>query len=191
MEKTNNMELEIKSSLNKMSHHLNKLQGVKSSRSLARFIIEESYFKNVYGKSYKEITKELQEEYNISSDNFSVISNMSYLHQESLLIATRYLTNYITSKEGLSYDLVKRSIFDVSHDISKDIKKHIKEEIEKSGSRDSVYTDLKKSIKLSLETEKMNEELKALDKKEKEKQKFYEEQQRFIEYEEKVHKNMR
>ena len=37
----------------------------------------------------------------------------------------------------------------------------------------------------------MNEELKALDKKEKEKQKFYEEQQRFIEYEEKVHKNMR
>ena len=156
MEKTNNMELEIKSSLNKMSHHLNKLQGVKSSRSLARFIIEESYFKNVYGKSYKEITKELQEEYNISSDNFSIISNMSYLHQESLLIATRYLTNYITSKEGLSYDLVKRSIFDVSHDISKDIKKHIKEEIEKSGSRDSVYIDLKKSIKqLEKEIEKL------------------------------------
>lgn len=191
MEKTNNMELEIKSSFNKMSYHLKKLQGVKSSRSLARIIIEESYFKNVYGKSYKEITKELQEEYNISSDNFSVISSMSYLHQESLLITTRYLTNYITSKEGISYDLVRRSIFGVSNDISKDAKKHIKEEIEKSGSRDSVYTDLKKSIKLSLETEKMNEELKALDQEELKKQKFYEAQQRFIEYEEEVHRNIR
>ena len=191
MKKTNNMELEIKSSLNKMSHHISKLHDVKSSRALTRFIVEESYFKNVYGKSYKEIIEEIKDEFNVIDDDFSVISNMGYLHQTSLLIATRYLTNYITSKEGLSYDLVKRSIFDVSHDISKDIKKHIKEEIEKSGSRDSVYTDLKKSIKLSLETEKMNEELKALDKKEKEKQKFYEEQQRFIEYEEKVHKNMR
>ncbi len=191
MKKTNNMELEIKSSLNKMSHHISKLHDVKSSRALTRFIVEESYFKNVYGKSYKEITEEIKDEFNVIDDDFSVISNMGYLHQTSLLIATRYLTNYITSKEGLSYDLVKKSIFDVSYDISKDIKKHIKEEIEKSGSRDSVYTDLKNSIKLFLETEKMNEELKTLDQEELKKQKFYEEQQRFIEYEEKVHKNMR
>ena len=191
MKKTNNMELEIKSSLNKMSHHISKLHDVKSSRALTRFIVEESYFKNVYGKSYKEIIEEIKDEFNVIDDDFSVISNMGYLHQTSLLIATRYLTNYITSKEGLSYDLVKKSIFDVSYDISKDIKKHIKEEIEKSGSRDSVYTDLKNSIKLFLETEKMNEELKTLDQEELKKQKFYEEQQRFIEYEEKVHKNMR
>jgi len=173
--------LAIKESKNILGSALNKLEGVERGRNVANYMVEESYFKNVYGKSYKEIQKDLNETLNLQNDNFNVIKNMGYRHQEALLVATRYITSYVKGKQGLSYNVVKSNIYNVIYDISLDCKKHLKEEAIKTGGNDSVYTDLIKSVKLTIENDLLEKEQKALDRQEIIKESFIKEQAKFLE----------
>jgi len=173
--------LAIKESKNILGSALNKLEGVERGRNVANYMVEESYFKNVYGKSYKEIQEDLNKTLNLQNDNFNIIKNMGYRHQEALLVAIRYITSYVKGKHDLSYNVVKSNIYNVIYDISLDCKKHLKELAIKTGGNDSVYTDLVKSIKLTIENERIAKEQKALDRQEKIKEKFTKEQTKFIE----------
>lgn len=178
---------DIKKAMNKLSFSLKRVEGVYKYRNLASYFIYNVYFKNVYGKSSFDIKKEMD-----IDEKSSILHFMPYLDCESMLVAIRYINNFVMSKMGCSYETIKKTLFDVVNDISLESKVFLKEKKQTKKNRKSLYTYLKEAIyenKDEIYDEDLisNEEYKLL-KQEKEREKFYKEQQAFIEYEEKVHK---
>ena len=48
----------------------------------------------------------------------SILHFMPYLDCESMLVAIRYINNFVMSKMGCSYETIKKPLFDVVNDIS-------------------------------------------------------------------------
>lgn len=173
------MFYEIKKSTNSLASALKLLEGVKSPYSLARYIIDKIYFKNVYGQDYNTIRKELYEEFHLVDDYLSVIKYMDNKNQAVLVNFINNVTKYTKTKYGF---YAKRDIFEYAYDYSILSKKYLKEKIIEDERRDSTYTDLKKCIFLNLTEEKIMAD-DAL------KKSFNEKQQNFLEQEETYHYN--
>ena len=81
---------DIKKAMNKLSFSLKRVEGVYKYRNLASYLIYNVYFKNVYGKSSFDIKKEMD-----IDEKSSILPFMPYLDCESMLVAIRYINNFV------------------------------------------------------------------------------------------------
>lgn len=171
--------------INELSRLFKLISGVTSAKGLTNALIDKTYFKIVYGKTYKEEQKMFQELNDINK-NINLISLMPDVDKDCLIKFLDETIAYVYNKQSSSYGILANAIFDRCRDISLKYKDYLKQQIKDLDNNERISNNrhLQEGIAFNYQKEMLYIEELMLAKEQEKKDKFYAEQQKFIEYEE-------
>ncbi len=171
------LEREIKEVKNSVSASFKKIKGVKNPSGLTNYLLENTMSVQLYGKSFEAIKHDIESSTSIKFDGNNIIEYMNGTNQRIILTALKQLKKYVQNKEGIDYFKVSGLIFDEAFYIAHDAHDYLKQLINETQRKESVYSNLKRTIIEQVaieETEKEQEEYND----------FYSEQKEFFKEEE-------